>query len=253
MSYSYETVLVEKKESHAVITLNRPDKFNAANAQLFMDLRDAINELDADQALWPLSVVNYNIGEIYLLKGQPQEALPFLTEALEGWRQVGFDPATPLNLLGRAYFNMGQYERAYDYYEEALTSASENDTKGEQIIANIGLGNITILAETATQVASYAANGQDGPAGMKMVQRFFLNRIIVQGRDLCIDLGNQVSVCISPHSAFACFPFIQDAVMRTKETLYPSLLQFVVESCRHHGFLQVTESCGNDSGRRDQK
>ncbi len=49
MSYSYETVLVEKKESHAVIILNRPDKFNAANAQLFRDLRDAINELDADQ------------------------------------------------------------------------------------------------------------------------------------------------------------------------------------------------------------
>ena len=43
MSYNYETVLVEKKESHALVTLNRPDKFNAANAQLFIDLRDAVN------------------------------------------------------------------------------------------------------------------------------------------------------------------------------------------------------------------
>ena len=33
MSYNYETVLVEKKESHALVTLNRPDKFNAANAR----------------------------------------------------------------------------------------------------------------------------------------------------------------------------------------------------------------------------
>ncbi len=49
MSYNYETVLVERKEAHAVITLNRPDKFNAANAQMFLDLRDAVNELDADK------------------------------------------------------------------------------------------------------------------------------------------------------------------------------------------------------------
>ena len=49
MSYEFETVLVERKESHAVITINRPDKFNAANAQLFRDLKDAVEALDADQ------------------------------------------------------------------------------------------------------------------------------------------------------------------------------------------------------------
>jgi enoyl-CoA hydratase len=45
----YETVLVEKKENYAIVTFNRPDKFNAANAQLFADLTAAIEELDADK------------------------------------------------------------------------------------------------------------------------------------------------------------------------------------------------------------
>jgi enoyl-CoA hydratase len=46
---SYETVLVEKKENYAIITFNRPTKFNAANGQLFSDLAAAVKELDADE------------------------------------------------------------------------------------------------------------------------------------------------------------------------------------------------------------
>ena len=46
---SFETLLVEKKENYAIVTFNRPTKFNAANAQLFADLTAAVNELDADK------------------------------------------------------------------------------------------------------------------------------------------------------------------------------------------------------------
>ena len=46
---SYQTLLVEKKQNYAVVTFNRPEKFNAANAQLFGDLAAAIRELDADK------------------------------------------------------------------------------------------------------------------------------------------------------------------------------------------------------------
>jgi len=46
---SYETLLVEKKANYAIVTFNRPEKFNAANAQLFSDLTAAIQELDADK------------------------------------------------------------------------------------------------------------------------------------------------------------------------------------------------------------
>jgi len=45
----YATVLVEKKANYAIITFNRPDKFNAANGQLFADLAAAVRELDADK------------------------------------------------------------------------------------------------------------------------------------------------------------------------------------------------------------
>lgn len=49
MASSYETILVERKAGYAVLKFNRPDKLNAANAQVFRDLAAAVNELDADR------------------------------------------------------------------------------------------------------------------------------------------------------------------------------------------------------------
>ena len=47
---AYETIKVEKKEGNiAVITFDRPDKFNAANAQIFSELADAVRNLDKDK------------------------------------------------------------------------------------------------------------------------------------------------------------------------------------------------------------
>jgi len=34
----YSVLKVEKKENYAIITFDRPDKFNAANAQIFSEL-----------------------------------------------------------------------------------------------------------------------------------------------------------------------------------------------------------------------
>jgi tetratricopeptide (TPR) repeat protein len=122
---------------------------------------DYWNQLDPENSLWPLSVVNYNIGEIYILKEQPEESLPYLNEALEGWREIGFDPATPLSLLGRAYLNMKQYERAFEYYQEGLSSALENDTKGEQATAYIGLGNTLLGQNNSAQAIEFYEQGLD--------------------------------------------------------------------------------------------
>ena len=44
----YEVFKVEKKENYAIITFNRPDKFNAANADIFKQLAAAVKEMDAD-------------------------------------------------------------------------------------------------------------------------------------------------------------------------------------------------------------
>jgi enoyl-CoA hydratase len=44
----YEVLKVEKKEKYAIITFNRPEKFNAANDQIFKELKAAVEEMDAD-------------------------------------------------------------------------------------------------------------------------------------------------------------------------------------------------------------
>ncbi len=48
----FETVLFEKKGRLCYITLNRPEKLNAANDQLVEELQDAFFEFDADPDLW---------------------------------------------------------------------------------------------------------------------------------------------------------------------------------------------------------
>lgn len=45
----YSVMKIEKKKNYAIITINRPDKFNAANAQIFKELAAAVQELDADK------------------------------------------------------------------------------------------------------------------------------------------------------------------------------------------------------------
>ncbi len=48
---AYTVIKVEKKENYAIITFNRPDKFNAANAEIFGELASAVRELDADKTV----------------------------------------------------------------------------------------------------------------------------------------------------------------------------------------------------------
>lgn len=51
---SYSTLLLEKKDRYAILTLNRPDKLNALNGQLFTDLHNAIEEIETSGDIFGL-------------------------------------------------------------------------------------------------------------------------------------------------------------------------------------------------------
>src|SRR6202023_1347426 len=48
---TYEHILVDTEDGVGILTLNRPDKLNAMNRKLAGELRDAVKQLDADDAI----------------------------------------------------------------------------------------------------------------------------------------------------------------------------------------------------------
>ncbi|MBC2839544.1 adenylate/guanylate cyclase domain-containing protein [Robiginitalea sp. SC105] len=97
-----------------------------------------------------------NIGELFLAQEDPESALPYLNDALERFREVGFDPATPLNLIGAAYLKMEDFANAEDFYRQALASSVEKETKLEEAKAYLGIGNVALQRQNpALAVSSF--------------------------------------------------------------------------------------------------
>jgi enoyl-CoA hydratase len=87
---SFETVLYEKKENIVTITMNRPDKRNALNAQLLNDIDAAFNqaELDDDCRVVIFTGAGPSFSAGYDLKGSPYTSVP-----------EGYTEWTPSNAL----------------------------------------------------------------------------------------------------------------------------------------------------------
>lgn len=91
-----------------------------------------------------VAVANINFGEWYLKQEEPQKALPILRKALDGFRETGLDPSSPLNFMGQAYLKDGQLELAGQHYEEALRIARDKKNISGETKALIGLGKTAI-------------------------------------------------------------------------------------------------------------
>ena len=55
----YENIIVERKDSVGIITLNRPKALNALSADLTRELESALQDLDNDDAVGCMISVSY--------------------------------------------------------------------------------------------------------------------------------------------------------------------------------------------------
>jgi hypothetical protein len=106
----------------------------------------------------------------------------------------------------------------------------------------IGLGNVTILAKTATQVASNTPDGKDNVSRMEMIKRLFLNGVIMDSRQFPVNLGDQAGIHIPSYPALSCFSPGEGTQMGTKEALHLAIINFPKKQGFSHGFVQVNES-----------
>jgi len=82
----YETILVEKKEHIAILTLNRPEKLNAVNPQLKKDVYQALKELESDADV--RVVIMTGAGRAFSVGGD-MEAIGSIDSGIEG--AIGFE------------------------------------------------------------------------------------------------------------------------------------------------------------------
>ena len=74
---AYETIIVEKKEKTKIVSLNRPDKLNAINAQMLKEISQVLAELREDTNT-----------RFVILKGEGQFAASRLPAVLHHRRSI---------------------------------------------------------------------------------------------------------------------------------------------------------------------
>lgn len=82
----YQNILVEKNEHIAILTLNRPEKLNAVNPQLKMDVYQALEELESDDDV--RVVIMTGAGRAFSVGGD-MESIGSIDSGIEG--DIGFE------------------------------------------------------------------------------------------------------------------------------------------------------------------
>lgn len=106
----YKTVLIEKRNHIAILTLNRPEKLNAMTLQLREEICQALNELEADDDV--RVVIMTGAGRAFSV-GADMSEVGSITENIpdsEGWEKLlNFDKPIIAAINGYALGNGLQY------------------------------------------------------------------------------------------------------------------------------------------------
>jgi len=80
------------------------------------------------------ALINRDLGRLYYLTGEYQEAIIFLKKALTTQEKIGDNKGLSytINAIGRIYLSLGDYNQAQDYFNKALEiNRNLNDRRGE--------------------------------------------------------------------------------------------------------------------------
>ncbi len=85
----YQTVILEKEGGIATITLNRPDRLNAVDSQLTLDLIDALKDVDSDEGVRVVIITGAGRG---FCSGADLSSMLASGAAEAGVRQAALEP-----------------------------------------------------------------------------------------------------------------------------------------------------------------
>jgi len=101
-----ELVLVERGDTHALVTMNDPDKLNPLSAELTVRLREALTELAADESLRAIILTGADPafsagGDLRLMRDTAQPMLDSGGGAPELWRWIRMEFGQIARLITR--------------------------------------------------------------------------------------------------------------------------------------------------------